>query len=123
MDAQQEGERIVSEARHAVEGWLLDGHQLFERWTLSAQEEHERLRLRAEMAETECEKLRQEIQALQQDNELLRREGDRFQRTQTEMTHVFAATLSGMTKVLEPLNELASRLGRAADERGAAHHV
>ncbi|HXH81813.1 MAG TPA: hypothetical protein VNN07_02685 [Candidatus Tectomicrobia bacterium] len=118
MERAQSHESGIAVDATPLRAWLEEGQRLVAAWREQSQREQERLRLRAEMAEQECEKLREEMRALLQDNEMLRRDAEQLRRTQGEIAHAFSRAVGEMTRLLEPLGALAHRLGQEATPRG-----
>jgi hypothetical protein len=106
QSTQEEAQMETHPAQNAPLGeWLDEGRRLVAAWLEESHREHERLRLRAEVAERECEKLRDEIRSLLQDNEGLRSQTEQLRRAQGDVATAFS-------RALEPLNALAQRLGQ-----------
>jgi len=94
-----------------IEEWMMQGQELAQRVMPGLRGEFERLAAALESAERECRKLRDENEALREDNGRLRADAERMRYVQTEVAQTFSSVVAGMQQVMQPLQDLAQRLG------------
>lgn len=94
-----------------IEEWMGQGQELAQRVMPGLRAEFERLAAALDAAERECRKLRDENDALREDNGRLRADAERMRYVQTEVAQTFSSVVAGMQQVMQPLQDLAHRLG------------
>jgi hypothetical protein len=94
-----------------IEEWMQQGQELGQRVMPGLRAEFERLTAALESTDRECRKLREENEALREDNGRLRADAERMRYMQAEVAQTFSSVVAGMQQVMQPLQDLAHRLG------------
>jgi len=94
-----------------IEEWMMQGQEMAQRVMPGLRAEFERLATALESVERECRKLRDENDALREDNGRVRADAERMRYMQTEVAQTFSSVVAGMQQVMQPLQDLAQRLG------------
>ncbi len=91
-----------------IDRWVVQGQALFSRLL----DENDAMRRRAEAAERDGEKVRQEAGLLAREVDELRREVEHLRAQQTEVVETFVRLLTHTDQMLRPVNDLLERLKR-----------
>jgi hypothetical protein len=104
------GETETVEDRQRLERWLEDGQYMLGRVVPSLMEERDRLKVRAESAEEECERLRREILDLRKIITDLNGEGQYLRQEQAAIAETVGLLMGQLADLQRPLHDVHRRI-------------
>ena len=104
------GETETIDDRQRLERWLEDGQYMLGRVVPSLVEERDRLKIRAEAAEEECERLRHEILDLRKNINDLNSEGQFLRQEQASIAETVGVLMGQLADLQRPLHDVQRRI-------------
>jgi len=104
------GETETVEDRQRLERWLEEGQYMLGRIVPSLAEERDRLKIRAEAAEEECERLRHEILDLRKSINDLNSEGNFLRQEQASIAETVGVLMGQLADLQRPLHDVHRRI-------------